>query len=320
MKKATSFGWLVVLGPLTVIVVVSLIHGLPWVADQSERGAVAEATNYTTFGRAMMREGRYKEAELQFHAAIKVKPDYAESYMSLGILYHLTNDDNRAVTYLKKAIRLSPTKKEIIYNNLGLVYFDGGQYVQALAEFQKAVQLGIRSAKIWRNIGSTQVKLQNFPAAVEAYRRVIENMPTLENLYLEMLKEEVEAENNETYVADVQAALTRGVSADDLKVYDNVIVEDNLSRDPKLADDYANLARAFEACELPDSAIVYYRHAVAIQPNNPMLQAHLGTLLSAKGEIYDAEEAFRAALTVDPRNDEARQGMEAIRERFGRRD
>lgn len=277
--------------------------------DQSEKGAEEEARNLTKYGRNLMKQGRSQEAILQFQGAIRIKPDYAEAYMSLGILMHMIHDDNQALAYMQKAISLNPKKKEIIYNNMGMIHFDRGEYETAREMFHKSSGLGLHSAKIWRNIGMVEVELRNYSRSIEAYRKAIENRPILRNLYIEMLKEELDTQDNEEYVDDVQAKLERGVTSEDMARYDAVTAEQFLKRNRLLADDYTNLAIAYEKTGQINEAIAEFRKAIEIRPKYAALYNRIGVLFAKQGRYFEAEEAFEATLQFDPGNTGAQRGL-----------
>ncbi|MCF7809975.1 hypothetical protein K9N50_03195 [bacterium] len=75
IRPKPSFGWLIIIGPVLIIVALSIFDGLPWVVDQSALGAEAEARSYTKIGRDMMKNRRYNDGAVQFNYAIKIKPD-----------------------------------------------------------------------------------------------------------------------------------------------------------------------------------------------------------------------------------------------------
>ncbi len=275
-------------------------------------GAEAEARSYTRIGRGLMKEGQYRNAAAQFKHAIDIKPDYAEPYMSLGILFHLTGDNNKALEYLNKSIDLNPEKKEIIYNNLGLIYESQGDFEKALNMYRQAVKMDIRTAKVWRNIGLIEMKLENYKGVIEAYSKVIENRPTLYNQYMNMLKEELEADNIGDYKDEIEAQLDRGISTNDLVLYDNVVVELLLKHNRQLADDYTNLALSLENNGQLDSAIIHFRNAAAINSKSTSILNRIGVLCAKLGNFEEAEEAFKATLKVDPGNKGARLGLERL--------
>ena len=298
--------------PVFIVVSLSVVEGLPWIADQSEKGSLSEATDYNNIGRRWMKDGSYQDAYLQFSHAIRIKPDYAEAYMNMGILYHMTKRDKEAITYLKKAISLNPDKKEIIYNNLGMIYFEQGKYNDALEMFQIAAKLGIRMAKLQRNIGMVEMQRGNYTGAVDAYTKAIEDKPTLHNLYTNMLKETLGDPNNESYLHDVQAHLDRGVTVDDLAFYDSVIVNILLNKNAKLADDYVDCGLAYEKNGQLDFAITQFRKALGIQTKRVSLLNRIGILNAKQGRFEDAEKSFLKALKIDPNNAGARKALKKL--------
>ena len=311
-KKPPNFGWLIILGPLAIVICTVLFEASPWVAEHSQKGAEAEAENLCSWGRAMMKEGRFSDAILQFREALKIKPDFTEAAMSLGIAYHMNGDDERALTCLNAAIGMNPQKKDVIYNNLGLIYEKRGELDLAIENYHQAAESGLRAAKIWRNIGMAETQRENWDGVIDAYLRTIENRPTLQNLYLDMLREELGEEHNEDYIDDLTARLERGAIEADLVLFDSTIANLLLMTDVRLAEDYRCLGNAYEKLNRIDEALTAIREVVDIQPNRAQIYNRIALLHAGRKEIDEAEAAFRAALKIDPDNELARKGMDYL--------
>lgn len=309
-KKPISFGWVVLIGPLTIVIGLSIFHGLPWVKEESKKGAQAEALTSNSLGRSRMNEGRYEEAYNLFATAMHIKPDYAEPYMNMGILYHLMGEDEGAISYMNQAIALNPKKKNVIYNNLGMIYAAQAQYDTAEVMFHKALELGIKPAPIWRNIGQIKTAQEDWRGAIKAYQNALRNRPILKNLYLEMLNETLYAQENEDYVDKVVAHIERGVTDEDVAGYDSVIVNQFLSRDEKVAEDLANIAKSCDELGLIDEASRFYQSALNIKPGDANLRNKLGILCARSGELEKAFHQFKEAVKLDPNNNDARFNLE----------
>ena len=78
----------------------------------------------------------YDEAILCYEKAIKLKPDYAEAYYNLGIIYLELKEYENASTIFKKAIVLETTFSKG-YINLGNTFNAIGKHEDAIVNFQK---------------------------------------------------------------------------------------------------------------------------------------------------------------------------------------
>jgi len=226
------------------------------------------------------------------------------------------NMDAEAIKHLKKAISLNPKKKNMIYNNLGMIYAYEAKYDTALTMFRTALDLGIRPAPIWRNIGQIEGECQNWNKAIESYRNAIKNKRTLKNMYTDMLNGALYAVENDDYIEKVQEILEHGVSNEDLAPFDSVIFNIFLRRDVKLAEDYKDLAIAYEKNGQINEAIHHFRKALEVRPKWSAIYNRIGIIFARHDMLGEAKTAFRDALRVDPENNGAKSNLEHVLKRM----
>jgi tetratricopeptide (TPR) repeat protein len=311
-KKVPNFGWLIIIGPVIIIAGAMIFESSSFIADIGIRSAVSEARDLCSWGRTLMKQEQYREAIVQFNAARKIAPDLVDAVVNLGIAYHLAGEDDKALACLNKAITLNPRDKGVIYNNLGLIHEKRGNIDLAIDNYNKAVELGIDQEKTWRNIAILESEQEKWKEAIEAYKKAIDNRPTLQNLYVQALKKELIAEGNEEYIADINARLERGALEEDLAPYCTEIADYFLNNNSNLAGDYINLAQAYEANGQIGESIASLSLAVKIQPDRVALYNRMGLLYARQGLVDEAERAFKACLKVDPDNAGALKGVNEL--------
>lgn len=314
-KKLFFIGWMTLFCPLSIIIVLLIFERTSWVKDKSQIGGYSEAMDFVDFGRNFMRQGDFQAALTHFKGAIEIQPDLAEAYMALGNLYYRLKDNQAAITSFQTAISLSPPKKEIIYNDLGMIYVELQDFKTASQHFRKAVALGIRLELIWRNIALAEIALENHEEAIYACQQAIKYRPTLKNMYIEMLKEKLEEKDvDSTIVDDINKTLAQGIDEEFLKVYDDEVVRNSLRRNPLLIEDILNLALEYEKTDQIESALSNYRKVVDMQPSRSNIYNRIGILLAKQGRFWEAEETFIEALKVDPDNQGAWKALMKLRE------
>jgi tetratricopeptide (TPR) repeat protein len=74
------------------------------------------------------------------------------------------------------------------------------------------------------------------------------------------------------------------------------------------------LGKLFFAQQRLDSALVYFRHAIVLDPNLPEAYNSLGTVLALHGQYAEALTEYRRALEIDPEYQRARDNMQLARE------
>ena len=119
------------------------------------------------------------EAENQTDAAVKayrkaialdqVAEVHSEQpYLNLGALLAKSNRDSEALEQLQQAARIAPNSNRVRYE-LGKVYFDLGQFVNAQPELEAAVRIGPQSrashyllGRIYQRLGKAELAAEQF--------------------------------------------------------------------------------------------------------------------------------------------------------------
>ena len=71
----------------------------------------------------------------------------------------------------------------IIHNNRGLAYFDLGNYTQAIADFNRAIEIDPRFGEAYNNRGTAYGSLGNYTQAIADFNRAIEINPRYGKAY-----------------------------------------------------------------------------------------------------------------------------------------
>ena len=312
-KKLFVIGWIALLCPLSIVLALMIFGRTSWVKDKSQIGGYSEAMDIVDYGRNYMRQGDFQMALFHFNAALEIQPGIAETYMALGNLYHRIKNNNAAISSFQKAISLSPPKKEVIYNDLGMIYVELGDFQSATKNFRKAATLGIRQALIWRNIAMAEMELDNYDKAIYACQQAIKNRPTLKNQCTEMLKEKLAEDLNDDCHQIVERLLSQEIDEKFLSTYDDKVVQYWMRREPFLFEDILCLARAYEENGQIDKAIDNYRRVTKMQQNRSSIYNRLGLLLAKQGRFDEAELIFVEALNVNPDNQGAQKALKKLR-------
>lgn len=131
----------------------------------AKEGAGHEALRHFNAGVSLAREGRLDSAADEFQEAIKLKPDYAEAYDQLGLVYAKKGQYNLAVELVEEAVRLKPDYANA-YDNLSKLYYKRSQYGIALEQDEKVVELrGDRTVPF-----VTRINLPGLEAKLDANR------------------------------------------------------------------------------------------------------------------------------------------------------
>ena len=99
------------------------------------------------------RAGRQLDAQTCCQKALALDPEHADTMHLVGLLSLRAGDHDHAVEWISRAIRQAP--KTDYLTNLGTALLNQGRREEALATFDKAVQLAPDNADLWRNLGNT---------------------------------------------------------------------------------------------------------------------------------------------------------------------
>lgn len=312
-RKPLPLGWFALLGPLSIVLFVGFFEEAEVVKERSYAGSTVEARNHNTLGKRAFKEGNLQEAYAQFMTALKIQPDNGDAYLNLGILFQQTGKFDMAISHFQKALEFSPEQSGVINNNLGMVYGKLGRHDEAMAMFYKALETKGGQAGVHRNIGAGLMFRKDYAGAAAAFTRAIEQKPTVESSYWEMLQEAEHIVEDEADRVIIREALEAGIGVIDLTRFDAETIERYALRDPKIADDYLNLAQALFKSGDIDKAIENCRTSISLQPGVSSAHNRLGIMLATRGDYAAAARAFGEALRLDPQNDEARSNLEHCR-------
>ncbi len=109
-------------------------------------------------------QGRYEQAVKQYSKAIERKPDYVLAYQMRAAAWHSLKNLDQAAQDYSKVIRLGENYfRAVGHFNRGLVYYDGGRYVDAIVDFTSAVSLDRKMgmAYLLRGIAKSRIGDRN---------------------------------------------------------------------------------------------------------------------------------------------------------------
>ena len=245
----SPLGWIVLLGPLFIILSVLLFgRSMPFLVEVARKEAGDTALVYTVVGKQHMDAGRYPEAQAYFLKALEYRDDCIEALVNLGKLSYLAGETDTAIHWLEKAVGLDPPQLGLIYNNLGAFRGKQGDIKAALQYFEKAEEAGMKTANVYRNIGEANYLLKRWPEMARAYRNAIAHRTTVKTLYMQRLRETIaesyqdpaRRELHEKAVAHYRSDIPGG----HFDRYDSDVVEELLVDRNRIAADYASLAEA----------------------------------------------------------------------------
>jgi tetratricopeptide (TPR) repeat protein len=232
------------------------------------------------------------------------------------------------------------------YMAVGEIKYKSGSYDDAIAEFNKALELAPRDASIWKRIGQTAIRRKagqeeiwakdlwqrgefegarsHWQTALDDCRRISDRdglKAILREMGSMMYVASSYAEAFESYTTvlsidpdDVAAHIEIARCRKALKDYAGAVewAERGLAKDPKNAWGFDVLGAIHDDAGRIDLAIANYQKAVDIDPSYKQPLYNLGRLHALKGDYIKARDFFRKALEIDSDYGDARNRLMEI--------
>ena len=268
--------------------------------------------------------GRLDEAETIYRQLLETAPEHVDLLHLLGMIASQKGAFEQALPYLSKAVRLAPDAvacrftlacalqgaghagealeqyAEILkrddslpdtYSNMGSIYQQKGDGLQAERMFLKALEKKSDYAPAYVNLGVLHRTRGNFDDALSCFSKVITLAPDLPDGY-------------------AQKALTlrcAGRLEESLACYEKAVALD--SSDAVVVN---GMGVAYELAGETDKALECYNRALAINPRFADALNNRANVYVKQGRKWDAEDDFKQAVKIDSQYAEAYNNLGAL--------
>ncbi len=113
---------------------------------------------------------------------IQKSPYKARPYNSRGLMYFYKGGYAQAIADYNKSLEINPNIAST-YNNRGLAYAHQGNLAQAMSDYRKAIGINPNYADPYNNLGSGYNKQRDFTQAIRYYDKAIELNPDYAEAY-----------------------------------------------------------------------------------------------------------------------------------------
>ena len=243
-----------------------------WIKLQPDSAAA-----YTTLGEAIEAEGDVNEAWRAYLKALEISPQFVRAHVCLGLLYSEYNWLDEAVVHYQKILEIKPNWPELHYN-LANVFHKQGNLAAAINSYSKAIALKPNYADACYNLGVVLDENNQLEAAIDAYEQVI----SIDSNYLK-------AYSNLGCVLVKQSKAQEAIA----------IYERAIAIKPDWATLYNNLGQVL-LDKNPDRAIVAYHKAIELEPDLVLAHYNLGKAWQIQGEHSAAVVCFDRVVELNP--------------------
>jgi tetratricopeptide (TPR) repeat protein len=215
----------------------------------------------------------------KYKAMIRLAPHLAAAYNNLGMLYFNEHDFPNAVNTLERGLKLHqnmPTASAM----LGMSYYQLGMNEKAEPLIRAAVTANPKDDRAEMALAQVQIKLRKYQEATQALNHYLSRNPKDQEAWYLLGK---------TYLQMSEDALGKINEIDP-----NSVVAHEIA------------GEIDESMHNYDLALVEYKKAVDLAPQQPGTHMHMGNAYWLIGKWASAEEEFKAELAIDANNCSAR--------------
>ncbi len=261
------------------------IRPLAWQATSSTAAILAGATlAILTF----QRNADY-HSEISIWRDTEAKaPGNARAYDCLGIALHDRGRIDEAIAQYEKSIELDPDFPEI-QSNLGAALADRGQLDEAIAHFRKALEISPNLGDVHKNLGKALASRGQMDEAIVHLRKAVEIEPLVAKFHLSLANALVQQKGQvDEIVAEYQKAL---------------------EIDPDYAEAHSNLGRVLTIQGQWNEAIAHFQKALEVKPNYADAHNNLAIALACCGHFDEAIDHCEKALEFQHDHQDARANL-----------
>ena len=263
--------------------------------------------------------GRTDEAERYLLHSLKIDPNYKDARNQL---LHTYIEAGR----YDQARRIRPNLLQYL-RQAAASQFTGGNYEEALKNYQHAVTVDPGDVQTLINMGATLVRLGRTEEALARYDQALAIDPGqlqgLEQLAYARLNAKHYEQAVELYQRlvtlapdEVMAHINLGIALTHLKRTQEA--EASFSRalqlDPERLSTLEQLATLRFNNRDYEQAAQLYRRLVSLAPDSAQAHSNLGSALAQLGRLQEAIDSFERALALDPRMEAARTNIKLARQ------
>ncbi len=219
--------------------------------------------------------GDHAGAITKYESILKVAPRLGAAYNNLGMLYFQQHDYRQAIVVLEKGLAVDP-KMASAAALLGIAFYETGDYGKARARLEVALRSNPKDNNAELFLANDLIKLGDLQAAARHLEELARREPNDQEVFYLL---------GEVYMQLSEKALTRLNTIDPNSVYVHEMS-----------------GEIMESMKNYDGAVVEYKKAVEIAPQQAGTHYKLGNTYWLLGEWDAAVKELQAELVNDPAN------------------
>jgi tetratricopeptide (TPR) repeat protein len=277
--KVHSFTGMCRWAPLLLAAFLPTLIAVPALAGQAKDEVTPEVQQLYAQAKGAQQRGDSAAAIEKYRAMIKLAPRLAAAYNNLGMLYFNEHDYSNAADVLKRGLEIHPDMPTASAM-LGMSYFQLGMDEKAEPLLRAAMKANPSDDKVEMMLAHSLINLAKYGEAASYLNNFLERNPKDQQAWYLLGK---------TYMQ---------LSENSLKKINEI--------DPNSVVAHEIAGEIDESMHNYDVALVEYKKAIDLAPEQPGTHMHMGHTYWLIGKWESAETEFKAELANDPNNCTAR--------------
>src|SRR6267378_2498942 len=210
-----------------------------------------------------------------YESLLQASPHLAPAYNNLGALYLKQHEYRKAATILERGLKIDP-KMFSAFALLGIVRYEMGDYAGARRSLEAALHGNPKDGNVELFLANDLIKLDELDLAADHLRQLSQRQPRNQEIWYLLGK---------VHMKLSEQALSKLNEIDPNSVWSHEIS-----------------GEVMESMKNYDGALIEYKKAVALAPNQPGIHYLLGNAYWALANWSDAAREFRTEIANDPSN------------------
>ncbi|MGE5085354.1 MAG: tetratricopeptide repeat protein [Bacillota bacterium] len=244
-------------------------------------------------------EAKYqKAAEESFKKAMKLKPDFADSVLSLGALYTKQKNEAKALA-LYRTYQKENTPSPKIADVLAQTYIEQGKYELAYEQLEVLEQSSEEPLNIKMKMALILIEQKRYQVAVDKLEQILKDAPESDKIRFYLAAVYEETRQNEKAVREFKKIPSTSTYYGESVVHAAYLLK--------------GLGRLDEALDVVSKSL-------AVRNDQPQVYAMYASLLDEKSDYKGAAKILSQGLEKFPENAQLRFYYGTINDRMGKKD
>ncbi|MBG1265061.1 tetratricopeptide repeat protein [Nostoc sp. WHI] len=223
--------------------------------------------------------------------------------LQLAVQHHRAKRFTQAEEVYRQIIEINPKQLEALYG-LGMLAQQRGQYKNAEEFFQAALQLQPEAAAIQNSLGFNLQQQGKLEEAVSCYEKALKILPdsieVQSNLGNALHIQGKLSPEEKVHYADLNQQFALGrLQAGDFKIAE-LYYRQAIALQPDLVQAHNNLGEVLQKQGRFNEAVKSCQEAIKIKPDYPYAYHNLGYFFQEKWQFEEAIEAYKKAIKIKP--------------------